>query len=60
MPRNTPRGDSPTALVAIAVAAHRSGDRELLRDALRELKGRFKIALKFGSDAKPKGVSDAR
>ena len=55
MPDDSPRGDSPTSLVAIAVAAHRSGDRELLRDALRELKSRFKIELRFGGSRKPKG-----
>lgn len=52
--------DSPAALVAIARAAKLAGDRDLERAARRELKERFGIELKLGSELKPKGGRDAR
>jgi hypothetical protein len=41
---------SPPALVAIAIAARKSGDRELERSALRELREGHGIALSFVRD----------
>lgn len=40
--------DSPAALVAIARAAHLANDTELKRAALRELKERFEMTIRFG------------
>ena len=39
--------DSPAALVCIARAAHRIGDRELLRTARRLLRQRYGIEIRF-------------
>jgi hypothetical protein len=55
-PDITGRDPNPSALVAIALAAKRSGDRQLLRDARRELSRRFGIALSFRREAAVRGV----
>jgi hypothetical protein len=47
---------SPETLVAIIVAAKRSGDRELERQAKATLKKQFGITLAF---ARTKGADDA-
>lgn len=52
MPHDPPRRDDPATLVAIALAAHRSGDRDLLREARRELRQRHGIDLSFRRPAK--------
>jgi hypothetical protein len=41
------RSDSPATLVAIIVAARRAGDRELEREARRQLEERFGVRLTF-------------
>jgi hypothetical protein len=41
------RAESPATLVAIIVAARRAGDRELERDARRQLQERFGVRLSF-------------
>jgi hypothetical protein len=46
LPRQSDRTDPPS-LVAIAVAAHRTGDRTLERAAKRELEQTHGIALRF-------------
>jgi hypothetical protein len=43
-------GESPATLVAIIVAARRAGDRELERDARRQLEERFRVKLSFVRD----------
>lgn len=46
--QNPPKiSDSPSALVAIAYGAHRSGNTELRGTATRELKEQFGIAIRF-------------
>lgn len=50
---------SPAALVAIIRAAKLTGDRDLEQAARRELRERFKIELKIGTEVK-KGGGDAR
>lgn len=47
-----PMQSDPTALVAIARAAHQSGDRELERAARRELLERHGIILRFARTTK--------
>jgi hypothetical protein len=47
-----PVQSDPTALVAIAKAAHQTGDRELERAARRELQDRHGIILRFVRPAK--------
>jgi len=41
--------ESPSALVAIAYGAHRSGNTELRGTATRELKDQFGIAIRFSA-----------
>jgi len=54
-------GESPTTLLAIAVAARRAGDRELEREMRYKLKTDFGIRLVFTRDAEPrKGVANAK
>jgi hypothetical protein len=48
----TQQTDSPATLVAIIVAARRTGDRELEREARRQLEERFGAKLSFGRPAK--------
>lgn len=43
----TKETSGPAELVAIARAAHLCGDRELKRVAIRELKQRFGITIRF-------------
>ena len=43
--------DSPSTLVAIAVAARRVGDRELEKDARRKLEERFGVKLAFARES---------
>ncbi len=42
--------DSPATLVAIIVAARRTGDRELERAARREMEKRFGVKLRFAQE----------
>lgn len=58
MSHDPPRRDDPATLVAIALAAYRSGDRDLLREARRELLTRHGIDLSFRR-ASAKGVRRA-
>jgi len=46
----TCRIDGPATLVAILVAARRAGDRELEREARRQLEERFRVKLRFLSE----------
>ena len=48
--------DSPAALVAIVRAARLSGDRDLEREARRELAERFGIRLSFEQDRPEAGA----
>lgn len=43
-----PIAKSPAELVAIAIAAHKTGDSELKTAALRKLREQFGIKLSFG------------
>jgi hypothetical protein len=43
---------SPATLVAIIVAARRDGDRELERQARRQLEERFGVKLSFARDSR--------
>lgn len=47
MPRDKKPLDSPSTLVAIAVAARAVGDKYLSRDAAQKLKERFGVRLVF-------------
>ena len=48
---------SPATLVAIIVAARRAGDRDLEREARRELQSQFGVKLHFASELEvQKGV----
>ena len=47
--RNTEQ-ESPSTLVAIAVAARRAGDRELEKDARRKLEERFGVKMNFARE----------
>lgn len=49
-PQEADRTESPSTLVAIIVAARRAGDRELERDARRQLGERFRVRLSFSRD----------
>jgi hypothetical protein len=44
---NKPKADSPATIVAILVAARRTGDRELERDMRQQLSQRFGITISF-------------
>lgn len=53
--------ESPSTLVAIVVAARRSGDRELEKDARRKLEERFGVKLNFARElVDGKGVAHAQ
>jgi hypothetical protein len=47
MTSTLPRKTDAPALLAIAIAAHRTGDRELERAAKRELKESHGVGLRF-------------
>lgn len=49
---------SPSALIAIAIAARKSGDRELARAALRELRDEHGIRLSFSRAPKSEARAD--
>jgi hypothetical protein len=52
--------ESPSTLVAIAVAARRAGDRDLEKDARWKLKERFGVRLNFAREPQDaKGVAHA-
>ncbi len=53
------RRTDPAALVAIIIAARRSGDRELERAAKRELRDEHGIALRFVQPARPERTGGA-
>jgi len=53
------RFESPATLVAILVAARRSGDQELEREARRKLEERFGVKLTFAAAMYGKGTSNA-
>ena len=42
--------ESPAALVAVIVAANRTGDKDLERSARNELERKFGVKLLFGKD----------
>ena len=46
--------ETPASLVAILVAAHRTNDRDLEREARRELEDRFALRVRFLRDADAK------
>ena len=58
MTRDTQAG-SPATLVAIIVAARRTGDRELEREMRRQLEKRFGVKLSFARVERA-GVHDAQ
>ena len=53
-----PIGKSPAELVAIATAAHKTGDTDLKAAALRKLREQFGIKLSFGMPHAESEVSD--
>jgi len=49
--------DSPASLVAIIVAARRAGDKDLERQARRELQRRFSLSVNFTRPKDRQGVA---
>lgn len=45
--------ETPAGLVAVIVAAQRTGDRVLAASALKELRRRYGITLRFDADKSP-------
>jgi hypothetical protein len=56
---NDRRTDSPATLVAIVVAARRARDRELEREARRQLEERFGVRLTFARPCPEEEVAHA-
>ena len=52
--------ESPAALVAVIVAAHRTGDRDLELAASNELLQKFNVKLTFASEPSKKIKSTSR
>jgi hypothetical protein len=53
------RTDSPATLVAIIVAARRAGDRELEREARRQLEERCGVRLTFARPSQQEDICHA-
>ena len=53
-----PIAKSPAELVAVAIAAHKTGDTELKTAALRKLREQFGVKLTFGMPHVESEVSD--
>lgn len=57
--KTKPLSKSPAELVAIATAAHKTGDTELKTAALRKLREQFGIKLTYGMPQKDCEAADA-
>lgn len=57
--KSKPLSTSPAELVAIATAAHKTGDTELKNAALRKLREQFGVKLTFGMPQKECEADDA-
>lgn len=53
-----PQTKSPATLVAIAIAARKTGDRDLERDAIRELHHAHGVRISFCRDPSPSQHGD--